>query len=103
MLIYSNQDGNTKSYKAQRYYLPNSFIKNYVLSRMLSSSAKTFSDQVIDSDITRYEEIRKLTTGWGEGYTTEELLDYDYIKNHYRLIAVRLSRQKQLDADPKAI
>ena len=24
-------------------------------------------------------------------------------KNHYRLIAVDLSRQKQLDADPKAI
>ena len=29
--------------------------------------------------------------------------DYDYIKNHYRLIAVDLSRQKELDADPKAI
>ena len=63
MLIYSDQDGNTKRYKAQRYYLPNSFIKNYVLSRMLSSSEKTFYDQVIDSDIKRYEEIRKLTTG----------------------------------------
>ena len=33
------------------------------------------------------------------------LLDvyYDYIKNHYRLIVVNLSRQKELDADPKAI
>ena len=31
------------------------------------------------------------------------MLDYDYIKNHYRLIAVNLSRQKELDADPKAI
>ena len=31
------------------------------------------------------------------------MLDYDYIKNHYRLIAVDLSRQKELDADPKAI
>ena len=30
-------------------------------------------------------------------------MDYDYIKNHYRLIAVDLSRQKELDADPKAI
>ena len=25
------------------------------------------------------------------------------IKNHYRLIAVDLSRQKELDADPKTI
>ena len=38
-----------------------------------------------------------------EDYTTECLLDYDYIKSHYKLIAVGLSRQKELDADPKAI
>ena len=36
--------------------------------------------------------IRKLTTDQGEGYTIECLLDYDYIKNYYRLIAVDLSR-----------
>ena len=28
------------------------------------------------------------------------LLDYDYIKNRYRLIEVDLIRQKELDADP---
>ena len=31
------------------------------------------------------------------------MLDYDYIKNNCRLIAVDLIRQKELDADPKAI
>ena len=31
------------------------------------------------------------------------LLDYEYIKNHYRLIAVDLSRQKELGADLKPI
>ena len=36
-------------------------------------------------------------------YTTGCLLDYDYIKNHYRLILVDLSRQKEIDAYPKAI
>ena len=46
---------------------------------------------------------RKLTTGQGEDYTTGCFLDYDYIKNHYRFIAVDLSRQKELNADPKAI
>ena len=30
-------------------------------------------------------------------------MDYDYIKNYCRLIAAELSRQKELDADPKAI
>ena len=49
-----------------------------------------FYDQTIDSDVKRYEEIRKLTTGQGEDYATGCLLDYDYIKNHYRLIAVDL-------------
>ena len=32
------------------------------------------------------------------------MLDYDYTKNHFRLVvAVGLSRQKDLDADPKRI
>ena len=31
------------------------------------------------------------------------LLNYDYIINLYKLIAVDLSRQKELDADPKSI
>ena len=30
---------------------------------MLSSGEKTFYDQVIDSDIKRYEEFRRLRTG----------------------------------------
>ena len=70
---------------------------------MSSSMEKKIYDQAIDSDIKRYEEIRKLTTAQGEDYTTGYLLDYDYIKIHYRLIAVDLSREKELDADPKAI
>ena len=45
---------------------------------------KIFSDQPIDSDIKRYEEIRKLTKGQGEDYTIGCLLDYEIIKNHYR-------------------
>ena len=30
-------------------------------------------------------------------------MDYAYFKNNYRLIAVDLSKQKALDADPRAI
>ena len=60
---------------------------------------KTF----MNKQLKLHEEIRKLTTQRGEDYTTGCYLDYDYIKNHYRLIAVDLSRQKELDADPKAI
>ena len=48
----------------------------------------------MDSNIKQYEEIRKSTTRQGEDYTTGCLIDQDYIKNHYRLIAVDLSRKK---------
>ena len=85
--------------KAKRYYLPIGIINNY----NFIINEKKFYNQPTDSDIKRSEEIRKLTTGQGEDYNTGCLLDYDYIKNHYRLIAVDLSRQKELDADPKAI
>ena len=41
--------------------------------------------------------------GKGEDYTTGSLLDYDYFSKHYKLVAVDLSKQKDLDADPIAI
>ena len=31
------------------------------------------------------------------------MLDYEYFKDHYQLIAIDLSRQKELDADSRAI
>ena len=66
-------------------------------------NGKNFYDQPIDSDVKQHEEIKKLTTAQGEDYTTGCLLNYEYVKKHYKLIAVHLSRQKELDADPKAI
>ena len=57
---------------------------------------KNFYDQ---PKIERYEKIRKLTTEQGEDYTTRCLLGYDYIKNHYGLIEVNLTRQEELDTD----
>ena len=94
-----NKDNDAKSDRTKKYYLPKGIIKNY----NVIINGKNFYVQPIDSDIKRYEEIRKLITGQGEDYTTECLLDYQYIKNHYRLIAVDLSRQKELDDDPKAV
>ena len=62
------------------------------------------NDQLVGhSDIKRYEEIRNLTTRQGEDYTTGCLSDYEYIKNHCKLISVDSSRQNKLDADLKAI
>ena len=51
----------------------------------------------------KYGEVRKIATGKGDDYTTGCLLDYQYFKDNYQLIAVDLSKQKELDADPRAI
>ena len=42
-------------------------------------------------------------TGQGDDYTTGCLLDFAYFEKNYRLIAADLSKQKALDADPRAI
>ena len=44
------------------------------------------------------DEIRKIATRKGDDYTAGCLLDYQYFKNHYQLIAVDLSKQRELDA-----
>ena len=41
--------------------------------------------------------------GKGEDYTTGSLRDYNYFKEYYKLGAVDLSKQKELDADLRAI
>ena len=64
---------------------------------------KNFFEQPVKNDKVTYENIRKIATGQGDDYTTGCLLDYIYFKNHYKMIAVDLSKQQAPDPDPKAI
>ena len=64
---------------------------------------RNFYDQPINDSIRKYDEIRKIATGKGDNYATGCLLDYDYFKKNDQLIAVDLSKQRELDADPRAI
>ena len=41
--------------------------------------------------------------GKGEDYTAGSLLYFNYFDKHYKLVAVDLSKQKELDVDPRAI
>ena len=63
---------------------------------------KTF-DQPINRMTKTYENIRKIATGQGVDYIAGCLLDYSYFKDHYKMIAIDLSKQQALDADPRAI
>ena len=64
---------------------------------------RNFSDQPINSMNKTYENIRKIATGKGDDYTTGCLLNYPHFKENYKMIAIDLSRQNELDADPRAI
>ena len=64
---------------------------------------RNFFDQPINSTNKTYANIRKIATGKGDDYTTGCFLDYPYSKENYKMIAVDLSRQNKLDADPRAI
>ena len=64
---------------------------------------KSFFNQSINSNLKTYDNIRKIDTGQGDDYTTCCLLDYIYFQIYYKMIVVDISKQKTLDADPKAI
>ena len=64
---------------------------------------KNLFDQPVKNGKVTYENIRKITIGQGDDYTTGCLLDYTYFKKYYKMIAIDLSKQQVLDADPKAI
>ena len=66
-------------------------------------NGESFFDQPIKNNKIAYENIRKIATGKRDDYATGCLLDYQYLKDIYKMIPVDLSKQQALDADPRAI
>ena len=87
------RDGRTK------YYLPRIDLKKY----NVIIDGRNFYDNPIENDVEKYRKLKRVMIGKGEDYTAGSLLDFDYFKKHYKLVAVDLSKQKELDADPTAI
>ena len=73
VLVYTNKTNNATGFNARKYYLPKGMMKNC----NMIFNGKNLYDEPIDSDINRYEEIKKLTTGQVEDFTTRCLLDYE--------------------------
>ena len=92
-------ENDTRRTSAKGYNLPNMEIKDY----NVVINGENFFDQPIKNNKVTYENIRKISTGQGDDYTTVCLLDYPYFKDSYKMIAVDLSKQQTLDADPRAI
>ena len=64
---------------------------------------KNVFDQPVKNNIRIYDYIRRILIGQGGDWATGCLLDYNYFKEHYKMIAIDLSKQQELDSDPKAI
>ena len=62
-----------------------------------------FFDQPVRNDLITYGNTQKIPTDQGDDCTTGCLLHYNYFKKYYKMIAIDLSKQQALDADPKAI
>ena len=97
VMAYNRANNQPTRNGQQKYYLPRIDLNKYnvIIDR------RNFYDNPIESE--KYRELKKVMIGKGEDYTTGSLLDYNYFKKHYKLVAVDLSKQKELDADPRAI
>ena len=96
VLAFENDDNRTSD---DEYYLPTIEIKDY----NIVINGENFFDQPIKNNKITYDNIRKIATGQGDDYTLGCLLDYPYFANTYKMIEVDLSKQQELDADPRAI
>ena len=93
----TNNEAGIKNNK--KYFLPRGEIKSY----NVLIDRRNFYDQPINDLIKEYNEVRKISTGYGNDYTTGCLFDYSYFKDNYRLIAVDLGDEKSLEVHPRAI
>ena len=99
IMAYNRVDGQPTRNEQRKYYLPRIDLNKY----NVIVDGRNLYDNPIESDIEKYRELKKVMIGKGEDYTTGSLLDYNYFKKYYKLVAVDLSKQKEQDADPRAI
>ena len=80
-----------------KFYLPNVMVKdfNVIIDKF------AFFDLPIKTEEEAYEKIIDMSRN--KEYVTGNLLDYDYFKNHYKLIAIDLSKQQVLQENEDLI
>ena len=74
-----------------QFYLPRVMMKDYnvVIDKL------TFFDLLIKTEEEAYEKFIDISRN--NEYRTGNLLDYDYFKKRYKLIAIDLSKQQELE------
>ena len=94
VLAYQNAD-DRQSFS--QLYLPNVMVKDYnvIIDKL------AFFDLSIKTEEEAYEKIIDISRN--NEYTTGNLLDYDYFKKYYKLIAIDLSKQEVLQENEDLI
>ena len=96
VVAYNRANGQPTRNGQRKYYLPRIDLEKYVIIH-----GRNFYDNPIESDTEKYRELKKVMIG--KDCTAGSLLDFNNFDKHYKLVAVDLSKQKELDADPTAI
>ena len=97
-MAYNRANGQPTRNGQRKCYLPRIDLKKY----NVIIDGRNFYDNPIESDIEKYRQLTKVMIGKGEDHTIGSLLDFNYFDKHYKFVAVDLSKQKELDADPRA-
>ena len=94
VLAYQNADDR---HSFSQFYLPKVLVKdfNVIIDKL------AFFDLPIKTEEEAYEKIINISRN--NEYTTGNLLDYDYFKKHYKLIAIDLSKQQVLQENEDLI
>ena len=98
VIAYNRANGQPTRNGQQKYYLPRIDLEKY----NFNIDGRNFYDNPIESDIEKYRELIKVMIGKGEDYTTRSLLAFNYFDKHYKLVAVDLSKQKELRCRSKS-
>ena len=88
VVCYQNEDDRTSFSK---YYVPKIEIKDF----NVLIDGKPFFEIPVKNKEEAYEAIIEMSKN--NDYTTDNLLDYEYFKDHYKLIAINLSKQIELE------
>ena len=93
--VDNNDNDNRQSFS--QFYLPKVIVKNYnvIIDKL------AFFDLSIKTEEEAYDKIFDISRN--NEYTTGNLLDYDYFKKHYKLIAIDLSKQQVLQENEDLI
>ena len=96
LFVLAYQNANDRQSFSQ-FYLPRVMAKDY---NVIIDKLALF-DLPIKTEEEAYEKILDICRN--NEYTTDNLLDYDYFKKHYKLIAIDLSNQQVLQENEDLI